>query len=80
MDEVHCPNIIRPDRLCTVGAKFCINPTFRGLIFELHPQLLVYSIDFLDVDAPAFAVQKNMNAPVAIAHTGLTYFLDPFLN
>ena len=80
LHEVHCPDIVWADCLWTVIAQFRFHPSLRGLVPELHPQLPVNTIDFLDLDAPEFAIQKNMDASVAIAHLRLADILDPFLN
>jgi hypothetical protein len=66
MNEVHCPDIVGTDGHGTVIAQLRLHPALRCLVPQLHPQLLVNAIDLIDVDAPAFAIQQDVNAPVAI--------------
>lgn len=77
MHEVHRPDLVRSDGLDTVIAQLGLYPPLRRLVPELHAQLLVYAIDFLDVDAPAFAGEQDMNTPLAIPHPRLTDVPDP---
>ena len=68
MHEVHRPNIVRTDGYSTVIGQLRLHPPFKCLVPQLNPQLPVNPIDFLDVDAPAFAIQQDMDTPVALAH------------
>jgi hypothetical protein len=77
MNEVHRPGIVRTDCDGTVIAQLDLYPPFRRLVPELLTQSLVDSIDFLDIDAPAFAVEGDVHSPVAMPHTRLTDLPDP---
>lgn len=44
---------------------------------QLHPQLPVNALDFLDVDAPAFTVAQDVNAPVFIPYARFADLADP---
>ena len=68
------------DGFGTVIAQLGLHPPFRRLVPQLHAQLPVNTIDFLDVDAPALAVQEHMNPAIAVAHTCLADLLDPLFD
>jgi len=80
MNEVHHPDIVRPDGDSAVIAQLCLYPPLRGLVPELHAQLSVNETDFFDVHAPAFTVEQDVNAPVAIPHARFTDLPDPLGN
>ena len=80
MDEVHRPDFVWTDGLCTVIAQLGLHPPLPCPVAGLHSQLPVNAIDFLDIVALALAVHTNMATQIAIAHARLTDFLDPLLN
>ena len=53
----------------------------RNLLVHLAEKiLLIQPLTFGGITPPTLTIQKNMDAPVAIAHPGLTDLLDPFLD
>lgn len=80
MNEVHRPNIVRPDRFGTVVTQLRLHPPLGCSVPELNAQLTQNSIDFLDVHAPAFAVEQDIDTPIALADARLTYLLVPLGN
>jgi hypothetical protein len=71
---------IRTDGLGAVIAQLRFHPALAYHIPELHPQLPVNAIDFLDVDTPPLAAQKDMNPSVTIPDTRFADLSDPFCN
>src|SRR6056297_641349 len=80
MHEVHCPHIVESDRFDSIITQLCLYPPLRRLVPELHAQLPVNAVDFLDVDAPALAVQKHVNPAIAVTNTRFADLLDPLLH
>ena len=66
-------------RSCAPFAQFGFHPALGSFIPELQAYLFVKTIDPLRIDIPAFALQQDMNAPVAIAHARFRNLLDPQL-
>ncbi len=77
MDKVHRPHIVWSHGRLTVFPQLGFHAAFRMFVAQLKAQLIVNTTGLLHVDHPAFAAQQHVNAPVAIAHTGLADFLDP---
>jgi hypothetical protein len=77
VDKIHGPDIIRADCLGAILAQLRLHPPFRRLVPELHAQLPVNAIDFLDVDTPPLTVQQDVDASAAIPDTRLTDLPDP---
>lgn len=48
-----------------------------GVLCLKHIQLRVNAINFLAVDALAFAIQQGMETPIAVAHARLADHLEP---
>ncbi len=72
MHEVHRPDVVGPHGHLAVVPQFGLHPPLRRIVAQLHAQLPVDAIGPLDVCAPAFPLQQNVNTAVAIAHPRLT--------
>jgi len=58
MNEVHRPNVIRPDSFLAILPEFRLDPTLRRLVPELKAQLLVNPPRLLHVDRSALPAQQ----------------------
>src|SRR6056297_1580277 len=80
VDEIHRLDIVWIDRFSAILTQLRLHPPLRVLVAELQAQLIVNPAGPLHVDHPSFTPQKNVDAPVAVAHTGLGNLLDQSLD
>jgi hypothetical protein len=76
MDEVHGPNLIGCGSCATIVAQLRLHSSLWRLVAKLQAQTRVIPMGFLQVDLPALAAQKNMDAPVAIPNARLADLFD----
>ena len=77
MDEVHGPDLIGCGSCATIVAQLRLHSSLRRLVAQLQAQFVVNSMGLLQVDLPAFATQKDMDAPVPVADARLANLFDP---
>ncbi|PSL17729.1 DNA photolyase-like FAD binding protein [Shimia abyssi] len=70
------PRLIAASGVHTVFPQLSLHPTFGCLVPQLQTHLIVKPVDPLGFHLPALPSQKDVDAPVSIAHTRLSYFFD----
>jgi hypothetical protein len=66
-------------RLDPILAQFGFHTPFRCLVPQLQPHLLVKTVNPLRINMPALSAEQDVNAAIAITHSGFCNLFDTFL-